>query len=153
MLGGAALLEQGAVDEAIACIREDVTEWAKLGRALFSAYGLASLAEGLTRRGDRPAALAALREGCKHRISRASICGMRNYTALPGRCCSPKTSSARARSASRKPNKRNRWNCAPRRASRGCGANGADGAKPATCDELEVDTLCQRLRRLSLVVR
>ena len=44
---------------------------------------------------------------------------MRNCTALPGPCCSPKTSSTRARppfskrSASRKPNKRNRWNCAP----------------------------------------
>ena len=53
---------------------------------------------------------------------------MPNCTALPERCCSPKTSSTRARprfskrSASRKPNKRNRWNCAPRRASPGCGA-------------------------------
>jgi predicted ATPase len=63
MLRGAALLEQGAVDEAIACIREGVTEWTRLGRTLFLPHGLASLAEGLTRRGDRAAALAALREG------------------------------------------------------------------------------------------
>ena len=57
--------------------------------------------------------------GVWHRqMSRASIFGMRNYTALPGPCCSPKTNSTRARppfstqSTSRKPNKRNRWNCA-----------------------------------------
>jgi predicted ATPase len=63
MLRGAALLEQGAVDEAIARIREGVAKWTGLGRTKDLPYGLAFLAEGLDRRGDRVAALAALREG------------------------------------------------------------------------------------------
>jgi predicted ATPase len=63
MLRGAALVEQGAVDEAIARIREGVTEWARVGRTFFLPYGLAFLAEGLARHGDWTAALAALREG------------------------------------------------------------------------------------------
>jgi predicted ATPase len=63
MLHGAALLAQGAVDEAIARIREGVAKWTGLGRTLNLPFGLASLAEGLARRGDRAAALAALREG------------------------------------------------------------------------------------------
>ena len=63
ILRGVALLGQGAVDEAIARIREGVTNWTRLGRTLHLPYGLAFLAEGLARRGDRAAALAALREG------------------------------------------------------------------------------------------
>jgi predicted ATPase len=63
ILRGAALLGQGAVDEAIARIREGVTNWTRLGRTSLLAYGLAFLAEGLARHGDRAAALAALREG------------------------------------------------------------------------------------------
>jgi predicted ATPase len=63
MLRGAALLEQGAVDEAITCISEGVTARTWAGRTLFLSCSLAFLAEGLTRRGDRAAALAALREG------------------------------------------------------------------------------------------
>jgi predicted ATPase len=63
ILRGAALLGQGAIDEAIACIREGITNWTRLGRTHLLPYGLAFLAEGLARRGDRTAALAALREG------------------------------------------------------------------------------------------
>jgi predicted ATPase len=63
ILRGAALIGQGAVDEAIARIREGVTKWTRLGRTIFLPYGLAFLAEGLARHGDRAAALAALREG------------------------------------------------------------------------------------------
>jgi predicted ATPase len=63
MLRGVALLGQGAVDEAIARIREGVARWTRLGRTLFLPYGLAFLAEGLARHGDRAAALATLREG------------------------------------------------------------------------------------------
>jgi predicted ATPase len=63
MLRGAALLGQGAVEEAIARIREGVTKWTRLGRTNLLAEGLAFLAEGLARHGDRAAALAALREG------------------------------------------------------------------------------------------
>jgi predicted ATPase len=63
MLRGVALVGQGAVDEAIVRIREGVTEWTRLGRTILLPYGLAFLAEGLARKGDRAAALAALREG------------------------------------------------------------------------------------------
>ena len=63
MLRGAALLGQGAVDEATARIREGVTNWIRLGRTHLLPYGLAFLAEGLARHGDRAPALAALREG------------------------------------------------------------------------------------------
>jgi class 3 adenylate cyclase/tetratricopeptide (TPR) repeat protein len=63
MLRGAALIGQGAVDDAIPLIRDGITKWARLGRTNLLAYGLAFLAEGLARHGDRAAALAALREG------------------------------------------------------------------------------------------
>jgi class 3 adenylate cyclase/tetratricopeptide (TPR) repeat protein len=63
MLRGVALLGQGGVDEAIARIRDGVTNWTRLGHTLLLPYGLTSLAEGLARHGDRAAALAALREG------------------------------------------------------------------------------------------
>ena len=63
MLRGAALLGQGAVDEAIGRIREGVAKWTGLGRTFNLPFGLAFLAEGLARHGDRTAALAALREG------------------------------------------------------------------------------------------
>jgi predicted ATPase len=63
MLRGAALLGQGAVDEAIARIREGIAKWAGLGRTVNLPFGLTSLAEGLARRGDQAAALATLRDG------------------------------------------------------------------------------------------
>jgi tetratricopeptide (TPR) repeat protein len=56
---GAALVGQGGAEEAIARIREGVTKSTGLGRP----YGLAFLAEGFARHGDRAAALAALQEG------------------------------------------------------------------------------------------
>jgi class 3 adenylate cyclase/tetratricopeptide (TPR) repeat protein len=59
ILRGAALVGQGAVEEAIVRIRDGVTKSTRLGRP----YGLAFLAEGLARHGDRVAALAALQEG------------------------------------------------------------------------------------------
>jgi predicted ATPase len=63
ILHGAALLRQGVVDEAVARIREGVTEWTRLGRTFYLPYGLAFLAEGLAQYGDRAAALDALRRG------------------------------------------------------------------------------------------
>ena len=63
MLRGAALVGQGAADDAIARIRESVTKWTALGRTIFLSYGLAFVAEALALRGDRTAALAALRKG------------------------------------------------------------------------------------------
>jgi class 3 adenylate cyclase/predicted ATPase len=63
MLRGVALVGQGAVDEAVARIREGIANWNRLGRTIFLPYGFAFLAEALARHGDRAAALAALREG------------------------------------------------------------------------------------------
>jgi class 3 adenylate cyclase/predicted ATPase len=63
MLRGAALIGEGADDEAIALIREGRTASARLGRTILVPYSLAFLAEGLARHGDRTAALAALWEG------------------------------------------------------------------------------------------
>jgi class 3 adenylate cyclase/predicted ATPase len=63
MLRGGALAGQGADDEAIDCIRGGITRWTQLGRTHYLPYGLALLAEGLARHGDRAAALAALRQG------------------------------------------------------------------------------------------
>ena len=86
ILRGVALLGQGAVDEAIARIREGVTKWTRLGRTLLLPYGFSFLAEGLARHGDRAAALAALREGLAIAGAGTSISGMRNCTGLPGLC-------------------------------------------------------------------
>ena len=77
MLRGAALVGQGAVDDAIARIREGVTAWTQLGRTIYLPYGLAFLAEGLARHGDRAAALAALREG----LQIANATGEHNWDA------------------------------------------------------------------------
>jgi predicted ATPase len=63
ILRGSALLGQGAVDEAIARIREGVTRWIRLGRTTLLTYGLAFLAEGLARHGDRAESLTTLRQG------------------------------------------------------------------------------------------
>ena len=63
ILRGVAMVGQGAVDEAIARIREGVTKWTGLGRTFYLPYGLAFLAAGLVWHGDRAAALAALRQG------------------------------------------------------------------------------------------
>jgi class 3 adenylate cyclase/predicted ATPase len=63
MLRGVALLTQGAVDEALARIREGVANWTRLGRTFYLPYGLAFLAGGLARHNDRAAALEALGQG------------------------------------------------------------------------------------------
>jgi predicted ATPase len=63
MLRGAALLGRGGADEAIALIRNGITEWTGLGRTCLLPYGFAFLAEGLAQQGDPASALAALREG------------------------------------------------------------------------------------------
>ena len=138
MLRGAALVGQGAVDEAIARIREGVTKWTRLGRTIICLMVWRSWP-----RVWRGTAIGRRHwphygRDWKQLAPPASMCGMRNCTASPGLCCSPKTSSTRARppfskrSASRKPNKRNRWNCAPPAISPGCGASKAGAPKPAT---------------------
>ena len=81
MLRGAALVGQGAVDEAIDRLREGVTSWIRLGRTILLPYGFAFLAEGLALRGDRARRWPHCGRDWKQHAPRASMCGMRNYTA------------------------------------------------------------------------
>jgi tetratricopeptide (TPR) repeat protein len=60
---GVALTAQGALEQAIACLREGLAS--PLGAVRYRPYGLAGLAEALTRQGEHGAALAAAREGMK----------------------------------------------------------------------------------------
>jgi predicted ATPase len=60
-LRGAALSAQGAVEEAVACLREGLAS--QLGARTFRPYGLLRLAEAMERQRDHVAALAAAREG------------------------------------------------------------------------------------------
>ena len=60
-LRGAALSAQGAIEEAVACLREGLA--GRLGAMFGRPYGLARLAEALARRGELEAALAAAQEG------------------------------------------------------------------------------------------
>jgi tetratricopeptide (TPR) repeat protein len=61
LLRGAALTARGALEEAIACVREGLE--GPNGSTRLRSYGLAKLADTLTRRGEQSAALAAAREG------------------------------------------------------------------------------------------
>ena len=83
MLRGAALAEQGAVDEAIARIREGVTKWTRLGRTFLLPESSVSQPRGWSVHRDQAAALAACARVWRWQMSRASIFGMRNDTALP----------------------------------------------------------------------
>jgi predicted ATPase len=78
MLRGAALLAQGATDEAVVRLRQSLTESRKSGRRFFVPYGQALLAEALTRRGEPAAALEAVREG----LVLASATGERGWDAV-----------------------------------------------------------------------
>jgi len=139
MLRGAALAEQGAVDEAIARIREGVTKWTRLGRTFLLPYGLAFLAQGLVRHGDQAAALAALREG----LALADVTGEHFWDAelhrLTGTVLLAENKLDEGGASLQdaihiaKPNKRNRWNCAPPPASPGSGGIRACVMRPAIC--------------------
>jgi predicted ATPase len=61
LLRGAALTAQGALGEAIACLHEGLA--GRNGSTRLKSYGLARLADALTRKGEHDAALAAAREG------------------------------------------------------------------------------------------
>ena len=58
---GAALIEQGADEEAVVCLREGLST--DPGKGQCRTYALALLAEAFTRRGEHEAALGALKEG------------------------------------------------------------------------------------------
>jgi predicted ATPase len=60
-LRGAILSAQGAFEEGSACLREGLAS--RLGAMRFRLYGLAQLADALTRQGEHDAALAVAREG------------------------------------------------------------------------------------------
>jgi tetratricopeptide (TPR) repeat protein len=60
-LRGAILSAQGAFEEGSACLREGLAS--RLGAMRFRLYGLAQLADALTRKGEHSAALGAAREG------------------------------------------------------------------------------------------
>jgi predicted ATPase len=61
LLRGAALTAQGALEEAAACLREGLE--GPNGSTRLRSYGLARLADTLTRQGEHSAALAAARDG------------------------------------------------------------------------------------------
>jgi predicted ATPase len=77
LLRGAALMAQGAPEEAVACLREGLAS--RLGETIFRPYGLAGLADVLARQGDYGAALGAAREGLEaqqqsgHRLHEAEL--------------------------------------------------------------------------------
>jgi len=128
---GAALVGQGAGEEAIARLREGVTKSTQLGRP----YGLAFLAEGLAWHGDRAAALAALQEGLE--IARTT--GEQGWDAELRRLAGTvllaenKLNEGEASSQhSRKLNKQSHSNCAPSAISPGCEASKVGAPKPAT---------------------
>jgi tetratricopeptide (TPR) repeat protein len=63
VLRGAALLVGGRADQAVSLLRDGIAEWRRRGHNFFLAYGLALLAEALSRSGDAAAARRTVREG------------------------------------------------------------------------------------------
>ena len=61
ILRGVALTEQGALEEAVACLRRGLADRPKVTRV--RTYGLAGLADALSRRGEHEAALGAAKDG------------------------------------------------------------------------------------------
>jgi tetratricopeptide (TPR) repeat protein len=74
LLRGAALTAQGAFEEAVACLHKGL---ASPTVALWRCYGLAKLADVLTRQGDHRAALSAARDG----LNTAEKTGQRQWDA------------------------------------------------------------------------
>ena len=131
---GAALVGQGAAEEAIARIREGVTKSTGLGRP----YGLAFLAEEYTWHGDRAAALAALREGLE--IARttgehgwdAELHRLAGTVLLAENKLSESEASLQQAIRIAQAQQAKSWSCAPSAISPGCGARKAGAPKPAT---------------------
>ncbi len=108
-LRGAILSAQGALEEGSACLREGLAS--RLGAMRFRLYGLAQLADALTRKGEHSAALGAAREGLEteertghrqweaelHRTRRPRA--VRSQPAGRGRKCPRKGTSRRAKTA------------------------------------------------------
>jgi class 3 adenylate cyclase/predicted ATPase len=63
ILRGAALVEQGVVDEGTKLLRQGLSKTREKGATFFLPFGLGFLADGLNRRGEHTAALSAVQEG------------------------------------------------------------------------------------------
>ena len=134
---GAALSAQGAFEEAVACLREGLA--GRLGAIQFRPFALARLAEALSRQHEYAAALATARDGLKilqetghrqleaefHRLEGIALAGLNR---LEDGQSALEEALRIARSSRPRP-----MNCAPRRASPGCGANRAGAPKRAIC--------------------
>ena len=70
-LRGAALSGNGALDDAVACLREGLAS--RLGAVMFRPYGFAVLAEALTRQGEHAPSLAAVREGMEEQAETGAL--------------------------------------------------------------------------------
>ena len=135
-LRGAALMAEGAFDEAIARLREGLA--GRLG-AMFAPYGRARLAEALTRQSSHEAALATVREALEeqertgqrrwepelHRVEGAAQQGLNRIEEAKAR--------SKRHCASRDANRRSPMNYAPRQVLPGYGVNRAGPRKRASC--------------------
>ena len=137
LLRGAALTRAGSVRGGCRLFARGACRPA--GATRLRCYGLAMLADALTRQGEHGAALAAAREGLEYRRKRrATASGRRNFIASKASRCAVSTGLKRAktpsnrRCVSREANRQKPMSCALRRASRGSGAIRAGGQRPAT---------------------
>jgi hypothetical protein len=134
---GAALMEQGAYADAVACLRAGLA--GRLGTMRHRPYGLARLAEALALLGDNVAALATAADGLETTERMANrqwepelqrLAGV----ALWGPIGSKKLKwASKRRCVSLKTNARSPMNCALQRTSLVCRGSGADVPKPLSC--------------------
>jgi predicted ATPase len=130
---------QGHGKESIAQLREGLVAYRATGADLESSHRLALLAEAYREIGQPEQGLRVIAEALDH----AAQTGIVYYKAelhrlkaeLELRLDTPdeqraETSSRRALEIARRQQAKS-WSCVPRRASRGCGANGAGGPKRA----------------------
>ena len=137
VLRGGATMVQGAAQEAAAGIRDGLAARAT-GTKLLRPYGLSLLGEALRMAGDLDGALVAVTEGLEmidetgERWWEAELHRLRGLLLWHGATYRGLMQHCNGRSTLRGHNRQNRWNCAPPRASRGCGASKAGGPRPPT---------------------
>ena len=98
LLRGAALTAHGAFEQAVACLREGLE--GRNGATRLRCYGLAKLADALTRQGEYSSALAAARDGLTLWRRRATASGRPNFTASKASRCSVSTGLRKAKTPS-----------------------------------------------------
>ena len=140
IIRGAALVGLGASEEGIVRIQQGLTETRRKGATFYLPFSLAFLADALAGRGEQTAALAAARDGLEvasktgehiwdadlHRLAGLALVGC-------NRLDEGQSALREALRVARQHNRPNPLNCAPRSASRGCGASRAAGGRRATC--------------------